>query len=119
MVPGSVTCILQVPNKYLLNKRIKKDWLFLKVTQLIFREITQKNLGGTNHIVGQGKVPKTKNRRQYFIINNKKATRCLKMDTEFYIRKFSGVENVYLKDFFFTSPGLRGMLIDLGSSIYS
>lgn len=110
MVPGSVTCILQVPNKYLLNKHINKErlWLSLKVAQLIFREITQKNLGGTNHIVGQGKVPKTKNRRQCFIVvNNKKATDCLKKDTEFCIRKFSGLENVYLKDFFFTSsPGL-------------
>lgn len=72
--PWLSALILQVPNKYLLNKCITKGriLLWLKVAQLICRESIQKNLGGTNFIGGQGEIPTTESEDNVLVINDEK-----------------------------------------------
>lgn len=113
-----------MPNKYLLNKRINKGRLLLclKVSQLIFRKITQKNVGGTNYIGGQGEVPKNQKLKiVYLSLTMEKSIGYLTRDAEFCVRKFSGLEKTYLNDFSFTfsSPEFRGKLLKLEGSNYS
>lgn len=40
------------------------DLVRLKITQLSFTEIAQKNLGGTNYISGYAEIPKTQKQKQ-------------------------------------------------------
>lgn len=77
MVPGSVTwyCKCQI-NIYWINASLKKEFCF--VVWLIFRKITQKNLGGTNYIGGQGEITKTKGEDNILVLANILVLRLLK-----------------------------------------
>lgn len=55
---------------------MKKEFCF--GAWFIFRKITKKNLGGTNYIGGQGKIPKTKGKDNILVLTNILVLRLLK-----------------------------------------